>query len=346
MSEVFDISWEVMADPGGAAKWDEHLLNAVDYNVYQSWAWGVYKHGHGWIPFRCIGKAKSGRVVGMAQVLVKKLPMGISAGWAPGGPVIRFMDWSPKKTDKILGSLRQFLENELGVFWVRFHSHLPTDPELAYSFSGRLHRPFFKVNSEFSINLDLGLGAEEFEQSMTSKHRYYVRQALGHEIEWRYGRDEELQQGLSRLHAEMTDAKGMASIRMGEKEIADIVSALGEQAAIFSGYSNGEAITSCLLLTLGDKAFYAIAANGVKGREFGAAYAMILRLHATLKSRGFRVLDFAGLDPKTSAASGVNHFKRGFGGDMVEYLGEWECASSEKLRYAMNAAIRLRGGRL
>lgn len=346
MSEEFDIFWEIVVEPEAAATWDSQLLQAGDYNVYQSRAWGLYKQSHGWTPVLCVGKSKSGCIAGMAQVLIRKFPFGIHAGWAPGGPVLQFRDWSPKRTDKVLGSLRQFLERKFGTIWLRFHSYLPNEPELAYSFSGRLSRPFFKVNSEFSTLLNLQMSVEEFEKSMTSKHRYYVRQALAHNIEWKSGRDEESQAGLARLHAEMTDDKGMESIKMNADEIGNMMYSMGEQATIFSGYYNGEAVTACLLLTLGEKVFYAIAANGRKGRELGAAYAMINQLLPALRGGGFKTLDFAGLDPKTPAAFGVNHFKRGFGGDMAEYLGEWECATSERLRYAMNAGIRLRGGRL
>lgn len=347
MIENFDILWDVVESVEEVpAAWDSQLQKADDCNVFQSYAWGQYKQHHGWIPVLCIGKGKSGRLVGMVQILVKKLPFGVYAGWAPGGPVFQFKGWSPKEVDKILGSLWQVLKKKFGRMWLRFHSHLPANPELAFSFSGRLTRPFFKVNSEFSVYMDLDVDIKEFEQSMTSKHRYYVKQALAHEIEWRYGREEGLQKDLARLHAEMAEGKGMESIKVSINEIKDMVSFMGEQAAIFSGYYNGEAVTSCLLLTFGDKAFYAIAANGKKGRELSAAYAMIYQLAPALKARGLEKLNFAGLDPKTPSAFGVNHFKKGFGGNMVEYLGEWECATSEKLRYLMNAGIKYRGGRL
>lgn len=347
MIEHFDISWDIF-EPAQEAPpmWDKWLLEADDYNVFQSCAWGQYKRRHGWTPVLCTGKGKSGRLVGMAQILVKKFPFGICAGWAPGGPVFQFSGWSPKEVDKTLGSLRQALENKFGRIWLRFHSHLPASPELAFAFSGRLNRPFIRVNSEFSASLDLGVDTKEFERSMTSKHRYYVKQALAHKIEWRYGRDEKLQEDLARLHAEMAEGKGMESIKVSLPEVKDMVSSMGEQAVITGGYYNGEAVTSCLLLTFGNKAFYAIAANGRKGRELSAAYAMIYQMIPILKEMGMKKLDFAGLDPQIPGAFGVNHFKKGFGGRMVEYLGEWEFATSEKLRYAMNAGLKFRGGRL
>lgn len=326
--------------------WDGPLQAAADATVFQSHAWGEYKRNHGWQPVRCSVRDKSGRAVVMAQVLLKTLPLGIHAGWAPGGPVLQFKGWSAKQAAKALDVLREGLLARYGRLWLRFHSHIPNAPELAYVFSGRFHRPVFKVNSEFSQFIDLGQSVEAFEKAMTSKHRYYMRQAQGHGLTWKFGNDDAAQRDFAALHEEMTREKGMESIRVGAEETRKIFSALGGQALILNGYHEGVAVTSCLVQRFGNRGFYASAATGARGRELSAAYAMVHELFRVLKESGMTRLDFAGLDPKTPAAAGVNHFKRGFGGELVEYLGEWEYASSEKLRWAINLAIWKRGGRL
>lgn len=343
-----EFTWEIDATGNGMQRgeWDGLLQAATDATVFQSWSWGEYKRNHGWSPVRCLGRDKSGKVGAMAQILLKKLPLGIHAGWSPGGPVLQFKGCSPRQIGKALDALREALQERYGRLWLRFHSHIRNDPELAYVFSGRFHRPFFKVNSEFSPFIDLTASVEAFEKGMTSKHRYYMRQALAHGIDWKHGVDEALQDDLAKLHEEMTREKGMESIRLGREEIRKTFAALGEQAMILNGYHAGEAVTSCLVLRFGNRGFYASAATGGKGRELCAAYAMIHELFRVLKDKGMAKLDFAGLDPKTPAAFGVNHFKRGFGGELVEYLGEWECASSEKLRWAINLGIWKKGGRL
>ncbi|MHB1099236.1 MAG: lipid II:glycine glycyltransferase FemX [Burkholderiales bacterium] len=338
-----EITWEI--DGLAPGEWDALLGEAADANVFQSHAWGKYKQNHGWIPLRCVGRDRGGRVA-MAQILLKKLPLGIHAGWSPGGPVLQFRGWTPKNAGKAMDSLLKTLEKQYGRIWVRFHSHVPGDPELAFAFGARMQHPVFRINSEFSQHIDLTSSLEEFEKSMTSKHRYYVRQALSHGISWKCGRDDAMQTELARMHEEMTKGKGVESIRVGIDEIRGTVSAMGEQALILNGYHGGEAVTSCLVLTFGERGFYATAATGSRGRELSAAYAMVHKLFTVLKDKGLTKLDFAGLDPKNPAAFGVNHFKRGFGGRMVEYLGEWEWASSEILRWVVNFGILVRGGRL
>ncbi|MDA8094308.1 MAG: peptidoglycan bridge formation glycyltransferase FemA/FemB family protein [Betaproteobacteria bacterium] len=346
MEKNSEFTYEI--NPAGLVqdRWDDRLTGADDATIFQSWQWGEYKRNHGWQPLRCTVYDTSGRTVMMAQVLLKSLPFGIRAGWAAGGPVLKFKGWSPKQAGKALNTLRAGLLESQRRLWLRVHSHSPNEPELAYLFSGQFHRPFFKVNSGFSQFIDLTQSVEAFEKGMTAKHRYYVRQAQGQGLTWKLGGDDELRRDFAMLHEEMTREKGMESIRVGLDETRKIFSALGSQALILNGYHAGVPVTSCLVQRFGNRGFYASAATGAKGRELSAAYAMVHELFRVLKERGMTRLDFAGLDPKTSAASGVNHFKRGFGAQLVEYLGEWECASSEKLRWAINFALWKRGGRL
>ncbi len=71
-----------------------------------------------------------------------------------------------------------------------------------------------------------------------------------------------------------------------------------------------------------------------------AAYAMVVKLLASLKEKGITQFDFGGIAPASLAASGVNHFKRGFGGELVEYLGEWEWVVSPSVRWGANYLIK------
>jgi lipid II:glycine glycyltransferase (peptidoglycan interpeptide bridge formation enzyme) len=96
---------------------------------------------------------------------------------------------------------------------------------------------------------------------------------------------------------------------------------------IVTGYHAERPVTSCMTLNFAGRAFYYIAATGAEGRKLSAAYGMLPRLVASLRESGIRYLDFGGIAPQSSERAGVDHFKKGFGGEIVEYLGEWEAAS-------------------
>jgi len=69
---------------------------------------------------------------------------------------------------------------------------------------------------------------------------------------------------------------------------------------------------------------------------------MIDLLVRDLQRSGVRQLDLAGLDPD-GRTPGVDRFKLGFGGPVVERLGEWEWADPPILRLAVEAALAVRG---
>ena len=86
------------------------------------------------------------------------------------------------------------------------------------------------------------------------------------------------------------------------------------------------------------------SAAGAEGRRLGVSYAMMMRLFERLPSVGIASLDLGGVSAAGSAA-GVDHFKRGFGGTAVRYLGEWEWSGWGPIRVAANLAVRWQGAR-
>jgi lipid II:glycine glycyltransferase (peptidoglycan interpeptide bridge formation enzyme) len=144
----------------------------------------------------------------------------------------------------------------------------------------------------------------------------------------------------------MVEHKGLASLTSDFSDLSCLCATLGEHATILAGYVDDEPVTSCLTLTFGQKAFYLMAATGRRGREVSAAYAMIYHLFEHLHKRALAEFDFGGVAPWSHLVGGVNHFKGGFGGELVEYLGEWEWVSAEWLRWGLNLAVRFRRGRL
>jgi len=117
----------------------------------------------------------------------------------------------------------------------------------------------------------------------------------------------------------------------------------GDDSAILVGYAGHEPVTGCMVLMAGQTASYVLAATGDAGRKVSAAYAMVWQLLTRLKARGVACFDFGGLSPAAPGMAGVDHFKRGFGGRVVEYLGEWEFASPRCLRTVVDLVLARRG---
>jgi lipid II:glycine glycyltransferase (peptidoglycan interpeptide bridge formation enzyme) len=226
--------------------------------------------------------------------------------------------------------------------YVRFQSQGQTQPELSYYLSRACRRPTFRINSGFTTWIDLSTASADLISGMDGKHRYYTKKSRSFNIDWRCGADAELIRDLVELNREVVARKGVNWIATTEAEVQRMTAAVGNGALILVGYVDGKPAAACLALIFGRSAFYMIAASNEIGHKCHASYGLIERLWAELQARGVTNLDFGGLDPFVPGAAGVNHFKLGFGGPIVEYLGEWEWASKRWIGWLGNAGVRMR----
>jgi lipid II:glycine glycyltransferase (peptidoglycan interpeptide bridge formation enzyme) len=341
------VSWELLAPTLAAADWNVLLLKSRDYSIFQSFDWGEYKRAAGWIPMRWLARDRYGSVVCMAQVLTKSFPGKVKIGWAPGGPVLFF----PETRQVELASVVKLLLGKInalgGKTFIRFGSYLPRDENLSSILHQSCSRPRFKINSGYSICFDLQQPLDELTRNMTRNHRRFIRKALAHRIEFRAGRDSLFVRELLGLQAEMIQHKKLPSLSANPDDIFSVCNVLGEQATIFTGYFDGEAVTSALVLSFGQKAIGGmIGATGNIGRQLNAGYALYYRLLQYLQTKDMTQFDFGGINPGSLSARGVDHFKKGFGGSLVEHLGEWEWSNDAWLRWGFNLAVWARGGKL
>ena len=71
---------------GDREQWDEYVLENGGHPL-QLWGWGQVKAGHGWEAERVFA-IEEDRIVGAAQVLVRKLPFPFkSFAYIPRGPL-------------------------------------------------------------------------------------------------------------------------------------------------------------------------------------------------------------------------------------------------------------------
>ena len=341
--KFYMLNWQLWKDTTDA--WDLSLVSSEDYTVFQSFGWGEYKKRSGWLPLRYYRLNKNGKTQAMAQILIKKLPLGMVFIWVSGGLVFNFPGFKPDELTELIHSLIDKIRVDHPRSLIRFHYQMEAESDLSYSVNKVCFRPYFKLNSGFSVQFKLNQSVDKMRQNMTSKHRYYTKAASVAGIRWIVGNDDQQLTSLAMIHQEMVRSKNLPAIGTSFIELQSMRDHLGDKVQLITGYLDDDPVTSCLILIFGKKAFYMVAATGQYGRKVSAAYAMFERLMQELIDRGISDFDFGGLDPVSEAATGVNHFKCGFGGKLVEHLGEWESSSSEKVRLAINLAIKLKGGR-
>ncbi len=332
--------WKQLA-PEEEAGWDRLGTRAGDDNPFQSDAWARYKRLSGWEPQRWTASDGGGAVICSLQVLKKKLPLGRAVLWAPGGPVVAFPGADRGNLEPLLREgLRQIFRSNRAVY-ARFYSLQPSAPETRRALSGFYAVPKLRLGSGATVKIDLTLSEEDLLSRMDKKHRYEVRRLGEGALRWEWGTSTALVAALSRLHSEMAAAKKVSAA--DEKDLSRLVSEFKENSKILIGSAGNEPVTGCLVLLKGKGAFYWRAATARKGRELSASYPMVWELLKRLKAAGIERFDFGGILPGVRSAEGINHFKRGFGGTAVEYLGEWEWSNTRWGRWGVNAWVACRG---
>lgn len=325
--------------------WDKALLLSADNSVFQTFSWGEYKKLVGWRPERYFIMDNGNKIQGMAQVLIKHLPFGFTFIWVSGGLVFKFPDF---KMDELAGLVHKLilkLHKQYPRSLVRFNSHVNADPMLSLQFNKVCSRPYAQLNSGFTVELNLNKSIDQLRKGMASKHRYYTKRAVEVELTWVVANDDHQLTILESIYQEMVKEKKLLRNFFLLDELFNMRENMGENLIILTGFFGEVPVTSCLVLVFGKKAFYMTASTNKLGRDISAGYAMFEQLMRVLGERGVTEFDFGGVNLNKKSATGVNHFKIGFGGKVVEYLGEWESASSKIVKLAINLAIRLKVGR-
>ena len=328
------LNWSIWQ--GNAAGWDASLMQFPDCTVYQCYGWGEHRRHSGWHPQRLVA-TEHGRTVAIAQVLVRRFPLGVALAWVPGGPVGQVEAWG--------APFRAAIRQALGIrhLYCRLNSMREyADADAKAVLSAGWDRSRHPMLSGKSILLSLDEGEDDWLRSIDAKHRYYVRKSAGAALIWKHGNTAELRHDLEILTSRLSEEKGM-DIRGRDAGALEILGgSMPGAVQILVGYLEGEPVTGCLVLVQHAKAHYEAAATVGRGRDVSAAYCMFARLREILREQKILQLDLGGINPESGKARGVDHFKTGFGGRPVRYLGEWDWAASPLLRFVANYMIKRR----
>ena len=334
------VKWQRLDGDREPQEWAALVGEATDRTPFQSYAWGEYKRHDGWTPQRWIATDESGAVVCGLQALVKPCSFQRVLVWVPGGPLAGLPGFSAERLGSFVeGWLTAFTRRHRPVY-VRFFSCLRSSQTASEAMRRLCRRPAAPINTGSTIHHDLSQPLDRVRAAMTSKHRYYVKRSEAAGLKWSWGSSTEFIHRLARLHEEMVQAKRLRGVGFSHAQLEALSGAFGQDCFVVVGSREGRPVTACLTLLTGPSAFYLVAATGAEGRTLSAAYAMVARLLELLQSRGIRHFDFGGIAQGTNEAAGVDHFKRGFGGQVVEHLGEWEWAPSSIVRWGVNVLIR------
>lgn len=315
---------------GVAEAWDSLLQRFPDYTVFQSHAWGEHKRRFGWRPLRLQVSDASG-VRAVAQVLVKRYPLGVGMAWVPGGPLGEVNLWSD--------CLRQAIHTAVDVRFLYFrispmreHSGAVVSMLAAHGW----RQSTALLTSGLSLAYHAALNEDERIQQCSGNWRHNLRRSAKHGSKvylWGNPDPDEIMAAYAAMQAHK-----QLKAQTSRKEIESMLAALTDRCLLVRcDDAKGNMLALRGALVLGEKGWDTFAATTPAGGKVYASYAACWELMKQCAVRGVKWYDMGGVDPISNR--GVYDFKKGVGALDMRYLGEWDHATPTILGALANLAI-------
>ena len=327
--------WELLTDERARSTWDETLARFADCSPFQSFAWGEYRRGLGWEPYRWVATDDQGEVTAMMQACLRRYPFGLGLVWSEGGPVGDLSACDVSLQAAIIGA------TGLGRVYCRFRCDRARDIEDALKLGPQgWSIPWSPLTSNYTMTLDLTQDEAQLLKSCERNWRRNLKRSQESNLNISQWFEPTVEEILS-VYGSMQEVKGLEE-QHSRAEIEQLLQSAREQLVVYRcSDETGQLISLMACLVFGDRACSVLSATSVKGRELHASYGIYLAIMRHCRNLGVRIYDLAGIDPVRNP--GVYRFKRATGATPVELLGEWDWASRPWLRWFGNWAISQRG---
>lgn len=311
MAEVTLVAWQVYlaAHPGA--------------HVLQTAAWAELKAAFGWEPVPVlVGEAG-------ALVLFRRLPLGLTMGYIPRGPLgLPAAGWEKSTAfwQAVDAACRRrhcvFLKAEPDC-WQEAQPQPP---------AGWVASPH-PIQPPRTIVVDLQGDEETLLQRMKPKARYNIRLAAKKGIQVQPSRDIQAFYRLMQATGER-DAFGVHSLAYYQRAY-ELFQPRGECELLLATYET-EPLAALMVFARGERAWYVYGASSNRHRERMPTYLLQWETMRWARNRGCREYDLwgvpdedeaaleAGFETRSDGLWGVYRNKRGFGGRLLRSAGPWD----------------------
>ena len=315
--------------------WDS-FVSAADPSPYlQLSQWARVKAVNGWSAVRVTSGA-----IG-AQVLVRRpRPLPWAFAYAPRGPVSAA--WTPDAVAPFTEVVRDVLPRAAGRV-----SHLRVDPEIERDGpldpDGELRRAFRRadwkpadpIQPESTRIIDLRADEEALYGDLRKKWRQYVNRARKAGIRVVDGEGDRLPE-FYRIYRETADRAGfLVRAESAYRDVWEAFRPAGLARLMFAETADGVAQAALFLVRCGTRVVEPYGGMTNAGAESRANYLLKWEAIRSSKEQGATEYDLWGL-----AHPGIAHFKTGFGGREVRYIGAWDLVVDPIGRHTYGLAQR------
>ncbi len=325
--------------------WNDFAAQSSHFSLMQSYEWGEFKERLGWKIVR-IAIVRQEKIVACAQMLIRPLPFGVTSfAYIPRGPLF---DWADKAVGSMLfEALHQEARHQRAIF-------LRIEPPLIHSSitHQQIQQYGFKATPQTNqprctIRLNIEADIDTIFANFPKNTRYQIRVCRRKGVTPRRGDESNLATFYNLMTT--TGRRGQFSIHAAdyyEQEFKTF--APHQRAALFLADYQNQTLGAEVPFVFGQHgaAFHGVTSN--EHRKLTISDLLTWEGLKWAKEQGCRTYDLWGIPdqvgeliaanqpiPKNKKGDlwGVYYFKKGFGGEVIYYVGAYDYAYVKPMAY-------------
>jgi len=301
-------------------KWNNFVKKSSLGSFLQSWQWGDFQESIGNKTYR-FKITEKGKIIATILLISQKLPKNLSWLYSPRGPVLGVQNWELRIGQDLISKISQIARKERAVF-LRFEPKQTPELKLKIPFQFRKAVPVQPVNT-LILNLEkseTGLLAQ-----MHHKTRYNIRLSERKGVTIRTADNN--QSDIDRFYEMLAATSKRNKIKIFPKKYYQQMLKLlfqNKMLELLIAEYKGKPIAGIMVSFFGPEAAYLHGASLYQFRGLMAPHLLQWQAICRAKERGCQRYDFWGIMPQNQPRhkwAGITRFKKGFGGEEINYLG-------------------------
>ncbi len=319
------------------ASWDSLVAGSTPGSYLQTSAWAAVKAPNGWTPLRFIGTDAG--VAHGAQLLLRRprlFPWAFA--YAPRGPILE--NWTPAAVEAFTTDLRTAVSRSR-----RRVSHVRIEPEIELNgpidVDGELRsalrrngwRTATPIQPPRTRQVDLTPDEAALWGALRKKWRQYVNKARKADIRVVDAGVERLPE-FYEIYRETARRAGFVIRTYGSYlGVWNAFAKLGMARLLIAEGPDGVGLATLFLLRVGNRVVEPYGGMTEVGAQSRANYLLKWEAMRTSREAGAVSYDMWGISHE-----GIEHFKAGFGGREIKYVGAWDLVLDPAGRLAYDSA--------
>ncbi len=320
------------------SEWEGFMTHYPESNFLQSWQWGIFHQSLGKTIYR-VGFYYKSRLVGIMLSIMEKAKRAAYLT-VPAGPLI---NWSDQNlVNSFVQEIKKQARQNRAIF-VRVR------PQLINSeFSQEIfrHYGFIKapmhLHAELTLQLDITPSENKLLENMRKTTRYEIKKAIKQDVQIVASKKKEYIKELYKAH--IHTAKHQRFSPFSYEYLLKQYEAFSQtdSVLIYRAEIDKIPLAYAFIIFYGKEAVYHYGATTEEGRKYAGAYLIQWYALQEAKKRGMKWYNFWGISPDNPSHRFYNLsvFKRGFGGEEIEYLPAHDLVINA-FSYAINYTIEI-----